>query len=304
MAGTGDGRWSTDAHGVRVFTRWWMIDAADGLVVMIHNVADHSGRFAGVAAELNRAGFAVVALDLRGHGESGQASSRGLLGMRGGRAILDDVHRLRVEASSRVGNVPVFVLGHGVGSSIGLAYLTHHSAGLAGAVLCSMPTGIDDFEPLARVLQAAVEDGRRDEPVTDEFGSLNTAFEPARTPFDWLSRDPAAVDAYIADPCCGDDLPLTFGYLIDLFDVVAPARAHLDEIVCPVFNIAGDHDTAGAMGAHPAALASALVGVGVEVDTTLYPGARFDLLHETNADEVVADIAAWLRRRSVPTRVG
>ena len=54
----------------------------------------------------------------------------------------------------------------------------------------------------------------------------------------------------------------------------------------------------------PLRFASALVAVGVEVDTTLYPGARFDLLHETNADEVVADIAAWIRRRSVPPRVG
>ena len=97
---------------------------------------------------------------------------------------------------------------------------------------------------------------------------------------------------------CGDDNPLTYGYLIDLFDVVAPARDRLASISCPVFVIAGDHDPAAAMGAHATTLADALEAAGVAVDLTLYEGARHELLNETNRDEVTADIVRWIQART------
>ena len=73
----------------------------------------------------------------------------------------------------------------------------------------------------------------RDQPAVDLFVENNASFAPARTASDWLSRDPDEVDRYVADPMCGDDHPLTYGYLIDLFDVLAPARGQLASITCP-----------------------------------------------------------------------
>src|SRR5439155_10577298 len=121
-------------------------------------------------------------------------------------------------------------------------------------------------------------------------GDNNKAFEPARTRYDWLSRDAGEVDRYVADPMCGDDNPLTYGYLIDLFDVVVPARAKLASIGCPILVIAGDRDPAAAMGAHPTRLAEALRADGVEVDLKLYADARHELLNDTNRDQVTAEI--------------
>ena len=137
----------------------------------------------------------------------------------------------------------------------------------------------------------------RDEPAADLLSSNNAPFEPARTPFDWLSRDADEVDRYVADPLCGDGNPLTYGYLIDLLNVVAPAGEHLDAISCPVLVIAGDQDPAAAMGAHATVLAEALTAHGVAVDLRLYEGARHELLNETNRDEVTADIVRWLQAR-------
>jgi alpha-beta hydrolase superfamily lysophospholipase len=165
-------------------------------------------------------------------------------------------------------------------------------------VLCGVPVNVDDAASLGQLLQGFADAGMRDEPVASLLGDYNAAFEPARTPSDWLSRDPDEVDRYVADPLCGDDNPLTYGYLIDLFDVVAPARDALGAVTCPVLVIAGDHDPAGGMGANATTLAKALEAAGVDVDFTLYEGARHELLNETNRDDVTADIIDWMRRQA------
>src|SRR6185437_812753 len=103
---------------------------------------------------------------------------------------------------------------------------------------------------------------------------------------------------YVADPLCGDGNPLTFGYLLDLFNVVAPEADRLAAVSSPVFVIAGDHDAAAAMGANATALAEALTTAGVSVDTKLYPDARHELLNETNRDAVTADLVDWFAKHA------
>jgi alpha-beta hydrolase superfamily lysophospholipase len=192
----------------------------------------------------------------------------------------------------------VFLFAHSLGALIGLAYLVEHADGLAAAVLCGFPADVEGVAALGSVLQGFADSGMRDEPFADLLGNNNAPFEPARTPFDWLSRDPDEVDKYLADPSCGRQHPLTYGYLIDLFEVVAPAGDRLTSISCPVFVIAGDQDPAAGMGAYPAALAKVLAAAGVAVDLRLYEGARHELLNETNRDEVTADVISWFGRHS------
>ena len=286
-----------DGFGVEVFTRRWMIDRPSGLVLVSHGASEHSGRYDRFARALNAAGFAVVAPDHRGHGKTAASTGRGIMGPGGGDAVVADLHELRTSASSAVGpGVPVVLFGHSMGSLVGLAYLAQHAEGLAASVLCGFPADIDGAAALAPLLagMAAV----RDEPIADLLGDNNKVFEPARTRYDWLSRDADEVDRYVADPMCGDDNPLTYGYLIDLFDVVVPARDRLASITGPVLVIAGDRDPAGAMGAHPTRLADTLRAAGVAVDLKLYHGARHELLTETNRDEVTADIVDWLVART------
>ena len=287
-----------DTHGVDVYTRWWMVDSPKGLVVIAHGASEHCGRYDRFAAALNAAGYAAVALDHRGHGRTGASTGVGVMGEGSGMAVLDDLHQLRAEASAAVGaDVPVFFFGHSMGSLIGLAYLVHHSAGLAGGVLCGFAANLDDTASLGALLQSVAEAGMRDASAADLLAANNAPFEPARTKFDWLSRDEAEVDAYAADPFCGDSNPLTFGYFIDLFDVMVPAAARLGDIECPVLVIAGDQDPAAGMGAFVTVADAALRGAGVQSSATLYAGARHELLNETNRDEVTADLIAWLDAR-------
>jgi len=285
-----------DSYGVEVFSRSWPVDSPTGLVVIAHGASEHSGRYDRFATALNEAGFAAVAIDHRGHGRTGKATGPGLVGPGGGQAVIDDLHQLRADAVAKLADgTPVFLFGHSLGALIGLAYLTQHSDGLAGGVLCGMAADVKEVAGTGALLQSFADAGMRDLSAGDLLAANNAAFEPARTPFDWLSRDNAEVDRYIADPLCGDGNPLTFGYLIDLFDVVGPAAANLGAISCPVFVIAGDQDPAAVMGAHATALATALAAHAVPVECQLYAGARHELLNETNREEVTADIVTWLQ---------
>jgi alpha-beta hydrolase superfamily lysophospholipase len=217
------------------------------------------------------------------------------MGPGGGQAVIDDLHELRAAAAVRFGaDVPMCFFGHSMGSMIGIAYLTQHSAGLAAGILCGFPLDIHNTGAMAPILQSVAESAGRDAPAVGLLAANNAPFEPSRTPFDWLSRDAAEVDAYIADPYCGDNNPLTFGYLLDLFDVLAPVSGMLASIACPVLVIAGDQDPAADMGGHPRKLAQALDAAGVRADLVLYPDARHELLNETNRDDVTADIIEWL----------
>ena len=282
----------TDTHGVDVFSRWWTVDDPAGSVLIAHGASEHSGRYDRFARALNDAGFTAVAIDHRGHGRTGASTGTGLMGAGGGHAVIDDLHELRAQ----LGDGPQFLFGHSMGSMIGLGYLVEHSTGLAGAILCGFAADVSDIGAMVPVLQQVADAGQRDEPAVGLLAAYNEPFEPARTPYDWLSRDPAEVDLYIADPLSGDDNPLTYGFVLDLFELLVPAPDRLADIACPVLVIAGDQDSAAAMGAGPTKLAEALRAAGVPADLVLYEGARHELLNETNRDDVTADIVTWLRR--------
>lgn len=285
-----------DAYGVDVFTSWWPVDAPSAVVVIAHGASEHALRYERFAADLNAAGIAVVALDQRGHGRTGASTGAGLVGAGGGAALISDLHEVRIQAEDRYPNVPLFLFGHSLGSLISSAYLVHHSQGLAGSVLCGFAADINGVDAMGELLNGFAE--MRDESAAAVLAANNAPFEPARTPFDWLSRDAAEVDAYIADPYCGDNNPISFGYLIDVFDIVAPTVTELSKIECPVLVIAGDQDPAAGMGAFASGMAEALRDAGRRADLNLYEGARHELLNETNRDEITADLVEWILRKA------
>ena len=291
-----------DRHDIEVFVRRWPVANAVGAVVISHGASEHSGRYDRFARALHDEALAAYAIDHRGHGRTAPATGNGRMGPPDGGALLDDLDEVVDLAVEDHPDVPITLFAHSLGSLIGLAYLTRHSDRLAGAVLCGFPASLVDLPVLGEALGTVTDEATRDTPV-DALSAFNDPFEPARTPFDWLSRDDAEVDAYLADPLCGDDMPLTHGFVADLFAIVGDAvgPAALAAITCPVFVIAGDQDPSGAMGENPKALEAALRDAGVTVELRLYPGARHELLNETNRDEVTADVIAWLRARAAET---
>ena len=136
-------------------------------------------------------------------------------------------------------------------------------------------------------------------PLLDKigFGDFNKRFEPARTELDWLSRDPAEVDKYVADPLCGG--PYTIGLWLDLLgglrsiatdDALRDIPADL-----PILITGGaDDPVGGARGMQQ--LAARYTDTGHhQLETKIYPGGRHEMLNETNRDEFTADLLRWIK---------
>jgi alpha-beta hydrolase superfamily lysophospholipase len=284
-----------------VYRRWLPEETARVALQIVHGASEHSGRYGRLATALTERGVAVYAMDLRGHGRTAESSGIGRYGGSGVDTVLHDVAGLnRVIADEHPG-VPRFLLGHSTGSIVALAEAEKSGADLAGLIL-SGPLGVNpELADAVTALEAAVESGAGDQ-VADILGPMNQAFQPARTPYDWLSRDPAEVDAYVSDPLCGDGVPLTVAYVAEIFGLsvraaTAEGVADLPEGL-PVLLLAGQRDPVGGQEASQVnALADLMRQRGLPVEQHVYPDARHEVFNETNRDEVTADLLAWLDAR-------
>jgi alpha-beta hydrolase superfamily lysophospholipase len=200
--------------------------------------------------QLAQHGIAVYAHDHRGHGP--HAARHGWFSAENGwNKVVADVDCVRQFVASQHPAVPLILLGHSMGSFIARHYFLQYGAQVDGLVLSA--TGYRQ-RPLAWLLRQlarlAGRLGGDDVPsgfmARLIFGSFNLGFFPARTKADWLSRDTAQVDAYLADPLCGFDP--TPGLWADLFGGIialegGEARAS-DNLPrhCPVYLLAGSRD--------------------------------------------------------------
>ncbi len=265
-----------------------------------HGVAEHARRYAPLAEAFTGAGWEVHMHDWRGHGESvDDARPLGHLADRDsfGRAVADLRTRLEALRDTR----PLVLFGHS-GGSFHAQRLVGETPGLLDALVLSGSNGAPPpiaaaGRVIARIERARV--GRRSGSALLQklsFGDYNRSFEPNRTEFDWLSRDPAQVDGYVNDPLCGFALS-TQGW-VDLLDALGgltrPATLARFPKDLPVYIVSGDRDPVGQFGKGVRSLAEAYRGAGMRrVTLRLYEGGRHEMLNETNAEEVRQAILAW-----------
>lgn len=267
------------ADGLALAAYAWDVPAPRGVVQVAHGLAEHAARYDRFARALNEAGYAVRATDHRGHGAS-IAGTPGDLGAAGFEALIADV---AAYGASLRGELPVFLFAHSMGSFAAQSVLLTHSEQYAGVVL-SGSTALD--------LLAA---GMAQSEGPGGLEAFNAAFEH-RTGYEWLSRDPAEVDRYVADPLCGFDVPdettpALFGAAATLADPSALAAIRPD---LPLLIASGSDDPLAAGGLVDV-LGQRYRDAGlVDVTVRLYDGARHEILNETNRDEVTADVVAWL----------
>jgi alpha-beta hydrolase superfamily lysophospholipase len=278
----------SDTDGTQVATYTWADVAGQptGVVQIAHGLAEHGERYDRFARALNAAGFVVHAVDHRGHGRT--ANGRlGDFGAAGFGGLIADVAQFGAALRAQHGGLPVFLVGHSMGSFAAQAAMLDHASTWSGVVL-SGSTALD-------MLAAGMANAPADAPAGLE--AFNAGFEH-RTGYEWLSRDAAEVDAYVANPWCGwdvpdDVIPALFAPAPRLADPALLAGIRSD---LPVLIASGDADPLAGGGALIQLLGQRYRDAGlVDVTVKLYPGARHEILNETNREEVTADIVAWLR---------
>jgi alpha-beta hydrolase superfamily lysophospholipase len=294
----------TASDGTALHTHRWLPEGPPKAVVQVaHGMAEHSARYARLAEALTAAGYAVYANDHRGPGGTANEADHGYFADHDGwDTVVADLRGVTDFAREEHPGVPVFLLGASMGSFISRAYAIENSRDLAGLVLVgtSGDPGLLGRAGLVVARAEALVRGRRHvAPLLDSlsFGKFNAAFKPNRTDFDWLSRDEAEVDKYVADPLCGKTF--TAGFFVDMVggllavnDKRQVARVRRD---LPVLILSGSRCQVGAEGQGPREVEEQYHAAGVtDVSCTIYPDARHELFNETNRDEVTADVVAWL----------
>lgn len=274
-----------------------------GVVQLIHGMAEHSGRYQRLASALCGAGYAVYAHDLPGHGPGCPPELRGhFADRRGWRRALASVRNVQRLSQQEHPRLPHYLLGHSMGSFLLQHYIADHGSSLAGAVFSATTGNVGRLRSLglALVRVEAMIWGRRRQSAVGEalaFRNFNRAFAPARTDFDWLSRDATEVDRYISDPHCG--FRCTTGLWIDLLEacgrLTRPARVRRIPAGLPVLMIAGELDPVSQGGHGPKVLADLYRKSGLrDVSVRVYPKARHELFNDNCRDEVTTDLIAWL----------
>ncbi len=292
--------------GRKIHVSRWLPDGSNpparGFVHISHGMAEHGARYARVAEALTRSGWAVYADDHRGHGKTARWSSElGYLegGMR--RAVRDLEELIAHEKEQHPGR-PAVVMGHSFGSYIVQAFLAEHGAMVDAAILSGTsgkPNALATAgRAIARAERRRLGDRGKSRLLTElSFGGFNKAFKPNRTEFDWLSRDEAEVDRYIADPHCG--FMVTTSFWVEVLDaLVELSRPELQARIprdLPIYILAGARDPVGDNGKGVKQLVGAYHAAGLRrVTHRLYEGGRHEMVNETNRDEVIRDLMGWL----------
>jgi alpha-beta hydrolase superfamily lysophospholipase len=275
----------TGTDGLQIAcARWSNRKPPRGLLQIAHGMGEHIGRYQTLIEELVHAGLVVYGNDHRGHGRT--ARSRGELGDFGPGGfdlMVKDMVGLSLKARDENPNQPLILLGHGMGSFAAQQYVLRHSDLIDGLVL----SGSGVLDGLARLVRSA----------QSAENLLNAPFMPARTPFDWLSRDPDVADAFMRDPLCFGTLqPASMkSFLASAPQLANPRRLRSIRRALPIYLFSGSEDPVGRQLEGLRILTGRYRRAGLSnISHHFYPGGRHEVLNEINSKEVRTNLLLWI----------
>ena len=260
----------TSRSGANLLTRTWVpADPADTVIVIVHGIAEHCGRYEHVGDFFAGHGIEVQAYDHRGHGES---SGKRLWLVEWGEYLLDLEDRL---SAALVGDRKVIMYGHSLGGLIGLSYLVERSDFLPAAAVLSAP-GLDSTEPGWKKGGAKV------------LGGLMPSLEvPLSIEGHQLSRDPSVGEKYFSDPLVYTKATTRLGS--EALKAQQETLAKLGNLSVPTLVIHGEADTIV-----PVEASQPLQGLA-GVTRKTYPGVRHELHNEPEWEAILGDVLEWIQ---------
>ena len=285
----------------------WPCEQPKATLQIVHGMTEHAQRYAPFAQYLNQQGIQVYAHDLRGHGRS--TSSQIPLGFfasdHGWEKAVADIAVLHQHIQQQHPQLKHALLGHSMGSFLAQHFLMSQphafsavllsgSKGPTGALL-HIAQGVTQLEILRQG-----EYGQSQVLHNLSFFGFNHGLTPRRTEFDWLSRDTEVVDAYLADPLCGfrNSNRMWQDVYRGLQYIEQPQHRQVIPRDLPLYLFCGDKDPVGQQGKSVARLAKAYQKAGFkDLQLSIYPGGRHEMLNEINAEQVYSELSQWLQPR-------
>ena len=274
-----------------------------GVIQIVHGIAEYAARYDGLARVFTDHGFVVVGEDHMGHGGSiSQEIPQGCFA-EGWLTAVSDSYRLLQMTKEEYPDLPYIVYGHSMGSFMTRTLLyTHPDAGLAAAVLSGtgwMPKAVLRSGRAICLLEGKRKGMDACSSTVDKlmFGSYTKGYENPRTPLDWLTRDEAEVDKYIADPLLG--FSASIGLAREMLGgmLMNEDRKNLEKMPkdLPVLFVSGDKDPVGSNGKGVRQTYEAFRAAGMkDVRLKLYPDGRHEMHNELNREELYRDVLAFL----------
>ena len=255
-----------------------------GVVQIAHGMGEYIQRYAEFIEALVSAGLTVYGNDHRGHGSTASSAKQfGDFGNGGFDLLVEDMVRLSRIAKDENPNLPFILFGHGMGSFAAQQYVLDHSREIDGLIL----SGSGALDGWARLATSALA-GSND---------LNANFEPVRTPFDWLSRDTAVVEAFMNDPLCFEVLqPRAFSsFLGAALELSDPLRLREIRDDLPIYLFSGSEDPVGQQLDGVELLIRCYEKAGLyDISHDFYQGGRHEMLNEINREQVRGRLLAWI----------
>jgi len=262
------------ATGNLLFRRSWLPRNPERIIVLVHGLAEHSGRYEDTASELARAGFEVHAYDQQGHGRSGGARCH----VRRFGDLLDDLEGFVAAVCAERPPLPVIVVGHSMGGLVVASYASQRNPKVAGVVTSAAALSMPEDLSLARVI--AVRGLKWLAPRL----SLASQLDPTA-----LSRDPEVVRAYLEDPLVQRKItPSLASEMLSAMKCTAAADVRVpmlllhgeDDRICPVAGSRSFFEqlTVTQRGLHT------------------YPGLRHEIFNEPERAAVLGDLVGWIRK--------
>ncbi|MEO4000200.1 alpha/beta hydrolase [Mesorhizobium sp. CAU 1732] len=277
------------------------------VVQINHGLAEHAARYERFADYLAARDYATYVHDHRGHGHTkAEDAPQGSFGKEPAReTVIADVLAVHDTIAADHPGVPVIVFGHSMGALIALNFVLVHSDRIAAAAVWN---GNFSAGLLGRAAQAVLawERFRLGSDVPSRilpkltFDAWAKQVTDGRTSFDWLSRDHAEVDAYVADPLCGWSASVGMWRTVFDFVFLGADNANFADVRrdLPVNLVGGAADPESNFGKTVTELESRMRAMGFSnLVSTIYPDVRHESLNELNRDLIMKDFADWADRQ-------
>lgn len=281
----------------------WLAKNPKGIVHLAHGMGEHAKRYEWTAQQLVKAGFHVYANDHQGHGYT--ADTLGDFDSDGWNTMVCDLHELVEDHKLAHPGLASILFGHSMGSMLSQQFVTRYGDSIDALVLSGSPGFTTNIELWVSRLICRFEHWRLP-PLTESkllsfllFGSANKAFESKQNPgtgFEWLSRDPEQVTAYVNDDLCG-----FVPFPMSIFDMTAglsetqraTSIANIPTSL-PVYLFSGTQDPVHKKMKNIERMIQDWSKIGVSTTSRFYEGGRHEMLNETNRKEVIAETIDWL----------